>query len=39
MISGQFFGWIFAMSGLVRITGPEDVLENFKTECRKQLEG
>lgn len=37
MISGQFFGWIFAMGGLVKITGPEDVLEMFRKECRKQL--
>ncbi len=37
MISGQFFGWVFAMGGLVKITGPEDVLETFKNECRKQL--
>ena len=39
MISGQFFGWVFAMGGLVKITGPEDVLDTFKNECRKQLGG
>ena len=37
MISGQFFGWVFAMGGLVKITGPEDILEMFRKECRKQL--
>lgn len=37
MISGQFFGWVFAMGGLVKITGPEDVLDMFRNECRKQL--
>jgi predicted DNA-binding transcriptional regulator YafY len=37
MISGQFFGWVFAMGGLVKIIGPSDVLEMFRKECRKQL--
>ena len=37
MISGQFFGWVFAMGGLVKIVGPENVLQMFKAECRKQL--
>ena len=37
MISWQFFGWIFAMGGLVKIIGPEDVLEMFNAQCRKQL--
>ncbi|MCR5557472.1 MAG: WYL domain-containing protein [Butyrivibrio sp.] len=37
MISGQFFGWVFAMGGLVKIIGPDNVLEMFNTECRKQL--
>ena len=37
VVSGQFFGWVFAMGGLVKITGPEDILEMFRKECRKQL--
>ncbi len=37
MISGQFFGWVFAMGGLVKIIGPDNVLEMFKAECKKQL--
>ncbi len=37
MISGQFFGWVFAMGGLVKITGPEDVVFMFEEQCRLQL--
>ena len=37
MISGQFFGWVFAMGGNVKITGPDDVLEMFRQQCRIQL--
>ena len=37
MISGQFFGWVFAMGGNVRITGPDDVTEKFREELKLQL--
>ncbi len=37
MVSDQFFGWIFAMGGKVRITGPADVFDRYKEELNKQL--
>lgn len=36
--SDQFYGWIFAMGGRVKITGPEEVLEEYRTELKNQLE-
>jgi predicted DNA-binding transcriptional regulator YafY len=37
-ISDQFYGWIFAMGGKVRITGPENIVSDFKDKLRQQLE-
>lgn len=37
-ISDQFYGWIFAMGGKVRITGPESIVSDFKDKLRQQLE-
>ncbi len=37
-ISDQFYGWIFAMGGKVRITGPESIVSDFKNKLRQQLE-
>ena len=37
-VSDQFFGWIFALGGSVRITSPSDVKERFKDEVQKILE-
>ena len=37
--SDQFFGWVFAMGGRVKITGPEEIVEEYKGELKKQLEG
>lgn len=31
-LSRQFFGWIFALGSLVRITGPDSVVKEFKKE-------
>ena len=36
--SDQFYGWVFAMGGRVKITGPSEVVEEYKGELRKQLE-
>ena len=36
-ISDQFYGWIFAMGGKVRITGPESIVSDFKDKLRQQL--
>lgn len=38
MVSGQFFGWVFAMGGKVKLTGPEDVVARFQDELKKQME-
>lgn len=35
-VSGQFFGWIFALGKGARILGPENVLEQMKQELRGQ---
>lgn len=37
-ISSQFFGWIFGLGSDVKITGPDAVVEKFKTELEKCLE-
>lgn len=37
-ISGQFFGWLFALGDGVRIVAPEDVLEKFKKHTRKVMD-
>lgn len=34
-ISGQFFGWLFALGDKVKIVSPEDVAEKFKEHSRK----
>ncbi len=37
-ISSQFFGWIFGLGSDVIITGPDAVVEEYKTELEKCLE-
>ncbi len=34
-ISGQFFGWLFALGDKVKIVSPEDVAKKFKRHSRK----
>ena len=38
VVSGQFFGWIFALGGMVKITGPQEVTERFKEQLKIQME-
>lgn len=37
-LSDQFFGWVFAMGGRVKITGPKDVWERYKNALLMQLD-
>ena len=37
-VSNQFFGWIFALGGDIRITGPEDVVEKMRREAKRLSE-
>ena len=37
-VSGQFFGWIFALGDGVRILGPENVAAQMRTEAARILE-
>ena len=37
-ISDQFFGWVFALSGNVKISAPEKIVEKFKEEIAANLE-
>ena len=37
-ISDQFYGWVFAMGGNVRITGPQRIVDEYRGELQKQLE-
>ena len=34
-MSDQFLGWIFALGGMVRITGPKNVVKKFGEEIEK----
>ena len=34
-VSGQFLGWIMALGGRVRITGPEAVVEKMRAELQR----
>ena len=36
-VSKQFFGWIFALGADVKITGPDDVVKEFKKEIKETL--
>ncbi|SEA92650.1 WYL domain-containing protein [Pseudobutyrivibrio sp. ACV-2] len=36
-VSQQFFGWVFGLGADVKITSPEDVVEEYKTQINKQL--
>jgi predicted DNA-binding transcriptional regulator YafY len=37
-VSWQFFGWVFAMGGNVRITGPSEVVGQFRAELLKHYD-
>ena len=37
-VSDQFFGWIFALGAGVRLLGPDDVVEKYKTELTGMAE-
>ena len=34
-VSGQFLGWIMALGGGVRITGPDEVVDRMKAEAAR----
>ncbi|MCR4833459.1 MAG: WYL domain-containing protein [Butyrivibrio sp.] len=36
-VSQQFFGWVCGLGADVKITSPEDVVEEYKTQINKQL--
>ncbi len=31
-VSGQFFGWVFALGENIRVIGPKEIIERFKAE-------
>ncbi|WP_029230771.1 helix-turn-helix transcriptional regulator [Butyrivibrio sp. VCB2006] len=37
-ISDQFYGWIFAMGGNVKITGPKEIKDEFNAKLKNQLD-
>lgn len=37
-ISSQFFGWVFSLGRDITITGPDDVVEKYKTELQECLQ-
>ena len=38
-VSPVFFSWVFSFNGRVKILGPEEVVEEYRTMCRKALDG
>lgn len=38
-VSPVFFSWVFSFNGRVKILGPEEVVKEYRTMCRKALDG
>ncbi len=38
-VSQQFFGWVFGLGADVKITSPDDVVEEYKEQIEEQLKG
>lgn len=38
-VSRHFFGWVFGLGADVKITSPDDVVEEYRKQIEEQLKG